>query len=219
MKANPNNSLKNLECNKQNSRSKILSTCDYVCCAFLAIALSASPYYLTQGYCSLTLALVLSILAVFVTLIFITYLIRKFFSYKRLQKSNFSHVKVCVFVEKLLHCKHPILAIAAIILACWAIPIIFLYPGTCINDTWGQLYQYITFLSHDESNTLHALNDYHPIFDTFAPGSAVYTFFTIISTCAAYILLSTSRVRNLCFTCRSKSSLTLLMNSSVSSSS
>lgn len=168
-----NDNLTKRKCNSSTARAHVLSVCDYVCCAFLALALSTSSYYTKSGSCPLTLALILTSLVVFVALIFATYLIRKFLISKSLHSNRYSRFKVCAFAELLLNCKHPVLAVAALILVCWAIPIIFLYPGTCINDTWNQLHQYITSLADEAPDASGGLNDHHPIFDTLLIGTLI----------------------------------------------
>ena len=162
--------MSNLQQNKHAGKTRVLAVCDYVCCAFLALALSASPYYTSQGDCPLSLALVLTTLFVFVVLISITFCLRKFLASNFWQSEKFSNNRVCNFADRLLNCKHPVLAVAAVILACWAIPLIFLYPGTCINDTWGQLHQYMTFFADGGTNASGEVADHHPIFDTFFIG-------------------------------------------------
>ena len=173
METRMDSNLGGIDSRPENGRAKVLAVCDYVCCAFLALALSASPYYTTTGDCPLSLALVLTTLFVFAVLISITFCLRKFLASKFWQSEKFSNNRVCNCAEKLLNCKHPVLAVAAVILACWAIPLIFLYPGTCINDTWGQLHQYMTFVANGGVNVDGQVTDHHPIFDTFLMGTLI----------------------------------------------
>ena len=173
MKTRMDSNLSGIDSSLENGRSKVLAACDYVCCAFLALALSASPYYTTQGDCPFSLALVLTTLSVFAVLIFITYCLRKFLVSKFWQLEKFSNNRVCNFANRLLNCKHPVLAVASVILACWAIPLIFLYPGTCINDTWNQLHQYMQFFADGGTNASWEVSNHHPIFDTFLMGTLI----------------------------------------------
>ena len=109
MKMHDNDNLE--KSNLQGVNPKVLAVCDYVCCAFLALTLSASPYYTTQGDCPFSLALVLTTLFVFAALISVTFCLRKIFASKLWQGEKFPNNKVCNFVEKLLNCKHPVLAV------------------------------------------------------------------------------------------------------------
>lgn len=55
-------------------------------------------------------------------------------------------------------------------------PIIFaLYPGTLINDTWGQLSEYIRY--YNIGGTYYGrLSDHHPFVDTLIMGSIITPF-------------------------------------------
>lgn len=64
--------------------------------------------------------------------------------------------------------------VACIILFCWLPVLIVLYPGTLINDTWGQLSQFIRWTETGGAKGI--LYDYHPIFDTFFIGVLIVPF-------------------------------------------
>ena len=170
MKTTKNKNWSKLQHNNRIGNSRVLAVCDYVCCAFLSLALSASSYYTTYGDCPLSVAFVLTALLVFAVLILITFCLRKFLTSKVWQSKKFSNNRISNFANRLLNCKHPVLAVASVILVCWALPLIFLYPGTCINDTWNQLHQYMTFFSNGGMNVDGQITDHHPIFDTFFIG-------------------------------------------------
>ena len=51
----------------------------------------------------------------------------------------------------------------------WLPLLMALYPGTLINDTWGQLQQFIISIKMGDI-TQNILTDQHPIFDTLFMG-------------------------------------------------
>ncbi len=62
--------------------------------------------------------------------------------------------------EKLFSHPQRLFLLSVIMLVCWASTLLCLYPGTLINDTWGEMQD---FLMYPESHTLYA---HHPVFDT-----------------------------------------------------
>ena len=64
-----------------------------------------------------------------------------------------------------------IFIVACLIFICWLPALWFLYPGTLINDTWGELIQFIKFTAGDP-----VLSDHHPVFDTFLLGAMIVPF-------------------------------------------
>ncbi len=146
---------------------KILSLIDFPVAAILAVAFSAAPSYIEDGNCKITLGLVLTTLVTFCIFILATYLIRRFLKSYDWDNTS-SRLKGIRIFEHIMTKKHSTLIIALIICAAWAIPLFFLYPGTFINDTWGQLVEYISYFQGE-----HILTDHHPLFDTFFMGICI----------------------------------------------
>ncbi|MBQ9029342.1 hypothetical protein IJ114_01065 [Candidatus Saccharibacteria bacterium] len=66
--------------------------------------------------------------------------------------------KLSAFIFK---SKHSTIILAMIIFLCWLPALIMLYPGTMVNDSWGQLNQVMNL--RDNSWTISA---HHPVFDS-----------------------------------------------------
>lgn len=64
-------------------------------------------------------------------------------------------------IDKIMGNKKRLFIIAIIIFICWLPVLTMLYPGTCINDTWGQLTSVIKLKNGQWSMSAH-----HPVFDT-----------------------------------------------------
>lgn len=64
-------------------------------------------------------------------------------------------------IDKIMENKKRLFIIAIIIFICWLPVLTMLYPGTCINDTWGQLTSVIKLKNGQWSMSAH-----HPVFDT-----------------------------------------------------
>ena len=160
-------------CKRQPAETgKALAPIDYVCCAFLGLAITAAPQYINKSLCEFNLLFFLTALATFACLLSVTFALRKFLQSMRWNAKLKPTNKLNQAFSKLFNCKHPVLAVAGIILAFWAIPLIFLYPGTVINDTWGQFCQFMKFMSNP-FEAEGVLWDHHPIFDTFFMGAII----------------------------------------------
>lgn len=143
---------------------KILTSFEVVVILFLALAFTAAPYYIQQGYCHVTLGFLFSSFSLAMVLLAVAYAVRKFLSEHDWDKKESTCQWFAVWKQLLLG-NHATLGIAVIIFAAWLIPLCFLYPGTFINDTWGELQQFIKF-----TNGMRGMSDHHPIFDTFVMG-------------------------------------------------
>lgn len=141
--------------------TKILSFVDVAITAVLALAFTASPYYISSGNCKITMGYVLTALITFIVFLTLTYIIRRFLNNYEWNNKKPS-LKIIAAFEQILSQKNATLIIALIICAAWILPLCFLYPGTFINDTWGELQQFISY-SKGEA----AFSDHHPIFDTW----------------------------------------------------
>ena len=145
-------------------KKNILALIDYIFCAILSFAITAAPYYINEGTCKFSLGYIMSVIVSFLLLIGVTYAIRYYLNNKLWPNAD-KTTKVSTYLDTLYRKKYAILYITIIILAAWIIPLVFLYPGTIINDTWGQLQQFISYM--DSNGTL---SDHHPIFDTMVMG-------------------------------------------------
>lgn len=147
-------------------RIKVLARIDYFLCMVLALAFTAAPYYMINGDCSITLSFCMSTMTLFIIFITATWLIRRCLNKANFERKN-KRILLCYF-EKLMDNQYNIFLIAGIIFVCWIPTLVFLYPGTLINDTWGQLQQFMNFI---EGNG--GLRDHHPIFDTLLMGTLI----------------------------------------------
>lgn len=142
--------------------TKTLSFVDYVITAVLALAFTAAPYYMNSKggeNCDFTFGYVLSSLVTFTIFLILTYLLRNFLDkYDWNRKNTF---KVASGLEQILSRQNATLIVAILICLAWIIPLCFLYPGTLINDTWGELQQFIRY-----STRKIPFSDHNPIFDT-----------------------------------------------------
>ena len=151
---------------------KTLAPIDYIFCALLALAITAAPQYLSKSVCDFNLTYFLTALAAFAALTAAVFVIRRLLLSMRWNVRLAPTSKLNQVLNKLFNCKHPIIAIAGIILAFWAVPIILLYPGTVINDTWQQFWQFMKYMSNP-FDAEGVLWDHHPIFDTFFMGAII----------------------------------------------
>ena len=94
----------------------------------------------------------------------------KLLLYYKNEITNCSSIKsVCDF---LFESKYNLLKTGLLIFVCWLPVLIALYPGTFINDTWGQLEQFMSFIDGGQLHR-HVLSDHHPFFDTLFMGSFI----------------------------------------------
>lgn len=149
------------------NKSNFLTKIDYFFCIVLALAFTSAPYYMNTGECHITLGYCLSTLILYIIFLYIVQVSRKY-----LNKFNIKDTPTSCFIghymENILNNKHSVLLLTLSIFICWIIPLLFLYPGTFINDTWGELQQYISFTQ------MHGvLQDHHPVFDTLILGTLI----------------------------------------------
>ncbi|RHO37634.1 hypothetical protein DW181_09535 [Clostridium sp. AM16-23] len=137
---------------------------DYFFCLILAFAFTSAPFYMNTGECAITLTFVLSSVSLYAIFLYITNYIRRYLTMENIGFEEFS-VDESHLIKKIFDSPKSILLITTLILVSWCIPLIFLYPGTFINDTWGELQQYISFTQQGG-----VLQDHHPIFDTVILG-------------------------------------------------
>ncbi len=145
-----------------------ISKIDIFLCMVLAYAFSASPYYIRTGFCPLNLEFCISVFFMFIGFMGLNIasraIIYGYFSICPMRrKLSFSRR-----IEDFLNGRFAVYKITCIILLCWFPVLIALYPGTFINDTWGQLSQFIRWT--DSGGARGILFDHHPVFDTLFIG-------------------------------------------------
>lgn len=142
------------------NKKHILSVMDYLLCLILSAEFAIAPSYISTGTCKYGLAFAMNLVLLFCIFVALVFIVRFILS---------SNVQISVdrisFITKILDYKRSILIMAAIMLVVWLPTLLMLYPGTLINDTWGQLGQYVAFTTGQ--GTLH---DHHPVFDTIVMG-------------------------------------------------
>ena len=145
------------------SEKEVLSVPDYILCAVTAFSFTAATDYIETGSFTPSVGYVLAALVLFAILLCVTWLLRR--SLLKLNAVPGSEHGIFRFFAKVMQNRFHILIIAAFIILCWIPILLLLYPGTFINDTWGQLIQFIKF-SRGEGG----LSDHNPLFTTFLMG-------------------------------------------------
>lgn len=150
---------------------------DYVMCLILALGLTLAPYYINTGNCAFSFTFFITVCIVFTVLVIITMLIRKILiKNSKIEKYDNSSL---LLWKQILDNKYAVFWITLIILICWSPIIISLYPGTLINDTWGQLSEYIRYYNIGGIYN-GELSDHHPFFDTLIMGAIITPFGEIL---------------------------------------
>ena len=148
-------------------KKSVLALSDFAVCLMLALAFTAAPYYIKDGYCKLTVGYFFTVFVFYAVLLSSAYLIRRFLQAGRWDAAD----KISPLMargEKLINTRYATIKISLIILAFWIVPLVFLYPGTLINDTWYQLQQFMEY-----RNGVDVLKDHNPIFDTVVMGQLI----------------------------------------------
>lgn len=152
---------------------KVNSISDYIVCLILALGLAAAPYYINTGSCTLSLTYFVTVIIVFLTLLIISTVIRNLLV--RDAKSRRYNSQYLTRWNRLLDNKYAVIWLMLIILLLWSPVIISLYPGTLINDTWGQLSEYIQYFNIGGIYN-GRLSDHHPFIDTLIMGTMITPF-------------------------------------------
>lgn len=152
---------------------KVNSIADYIVCLILALGIVASPYYINTGSCTPSFAYFITVIIVFFALLAITTLVRMLM----IRGANFkrSNRQKLIIWNNILQSKYDIIWLTLIILLMWTPIIIALYPGTLINDTWGQLSEYIQYYNIGGIYN-GKLSDHHPFIDTLIMGGIITPF-------------------------------------------
>ncbi len=147
--------------------TKCLIKNDYILCAILAIAFATAPYFMGSGACPISLAYCLSAVFTFLALLLFAGFTRTMMNRAA---TDLNADGTPGFVERAMSTRHHVLRIALFIILIWLPVLVLLYPGTLINDTWGELNQYIVFSDYGLTKYL---SDHHPLFDTMLMGLAI----------------------------------------------
>ena len=187
-----------------------ISLWDIIISGLLAIMFTVSPMFINTGRCSFTVRE--AGMAAFYFTLFIAgaALIRLFlikFQYK------------FIFFEPILNHKHALIILTGIMFLLWLTILIILYPGTVINDTWGQLSQFVYTFYSDNKIHLEYLGDHHPVLTTFIMGQIIIPLANMVSNLQVamfiYVILQailTVNGRKRAFLTASYFSVTILTN-------
>lgn len=149
-----------------NSTPRKLSILDYILCIIPAFAFTAATDYIETGSFTPSVGYVIASLVLFVILLGITFLLRRTLS--RVRPEPEEAAGIFKIFSRLMQSRFHILIVTLIIFICWIPALFFLYPGTLINDTWGELIQFIKF-----TNGESGMDNHHPLFDTFLMGALI----------------------------------------------
>ena len=151
------------------TNNHVLAFSDYLFCALLAPALTASSDYIQTGSFTPAVGYFAAAFVLFAALLLAAYILRTFLS--GLPNASVPERRIFRLVRRVMESRFHVLIIALLIFVCWLPALWFLYPRTCINDTWGQLIQFIRFRGGEP-----VLSDHHPVFDTFLLGYMIVPF-------------------------------------------
>lgn len=156
---------------------RVNSVADYVICLVLALGLVAAPYYIATGSCAFSFTYFITVSIIWIALLAVALLVRSLLIRdSAIKEHDNDHL---ILWKKVLNHKYAVVWITLIILICWSPIIISLYPGTLINDTWGQLNEYMGYFNIGGANHLQ-LSDHHPFFDTLVMGTIITPFGEIL---------------------------------------
>lgn len=136
--------------------SKNISLIDIIFILIFSICFTLSDDLINDRKLLFSLNLLCKYIGFVLLFILITIAFRLILS--KLPKSKKRNNKI---VDKIMKNKKRIFIIASIIFICWLPILAMLYPGTCINDTWGQLRSVISLRNGQWNMSAH-----HPVFDT-----------------------------------------------------
>lgn len=145
-----------------------LSLVDIIACGFLSFAVPlANDYALNQSVVFdglLVLRIMASFLLFALSVVVARVMISKLANRRKVHKKS----KFCKLLEKLFGSKYSVLLMAVVIMVCWLPALMMLYPGTMINDSWGQLEQVLSL-----QRGTWVVSAHHPVFDTFLMSSII----------------------------------------------
>ena len=148
-----------------------LSLIDIFACGFLSLAVPLANDYVLNHSLTFSVLLVLRMMASFLLFSLSVVAIRAMITKLANRRKVYKKSKFCKLLEKLFNSKYSVLLMAAVILMCWMPALVMLYPGTMINDSWGQLEQVLSLQRGSWVVSAH-----HPVFDTFFMSSIIIPF-------------------------------------------
>lgn len=136
--------------------SENISLLDIIFILIVSICFTLSNDLINDRHLSFSLNLLGKYIGFVLLFTVMTFVFRLILS--KLSKRNDYNNKI---IDKIMRNKKRLFIIAIIIFICWLPVLTMLYPGTCINDTWGQLTSVIKLKNGQWSMSAH-----HPVFDT-----------------------------------------------------
>ena len=150
---------------KVGAENRIFTLWDFAVCFFLAIRFSASSFYIETGYCAFTWSFAALTAMHFCFFLLLDYAGKRLlYRYARREDRGLPGRGLSGKYGALLEGPRGLLFTWAVLFLCWLPTLVVLYPGTLINDTWGQLSFYNRFLEG------HPLQDNSPALLTLIYG-------------------------------------------------
>ena len=81
--------------------------------------------------------------------------------------------KILTAFDNLVNRKNSLGILTLLMFLFWLPTLIILYPGTAINDTWGQLTQYLYAFYSGNTIQFEYIGDHHPVITTFIMGQII----------------------------------------------
>lgn len=81
--------------------------------------------------------------------------------------------KILTAFDNLVNRKNSFGILTLLMFLFWLPTLIILYPGTAINDTWGQLTQYLYAFYSGNTIQFEYIGDHHPVITTFIMGQII----------------------------------------------
>ncbi len=149
----------------------LIQKIDVFLCAFLALAFTSSSRYIKSGDCEIDGVYLLASFAFFISLLGINMVIRRGIAFYFESNLETPPCLAC-FCKRFFDSKNAVFKTALLIFLFWLPVLLLLYPGTFINDTWGELQQFMAFTDGGHLHR-HTLGDHHPFFDTLFMGAII----------------------------------------------
>ena len=147
-----------------NRKHVYMSAWDLIFSLIMAFMFTVAPHYIADGSFAFS-GSIISHTLIYCAAFLVGFVVLRYL----LAKLDFE----IGFFRKILDHKHSLLILALLMFLIWLPVLIILYPGTVINDTWGQLSQFVyTFYSGDKIH-FDYLGDHHPVLTTFVMGQLI----------------------------------------------
>lgn len=149
-----------------------LTKLDVFISAFLSFTFTAAPQYISSGSFRFSGRAVVEFVLYMIILLFLAAGGRRLLL---MGGGEGSRGRILAFAENLLSRRMAVILIALLMFLFWLPVLIALYPGTAINDTWNQLYQFVYAFYSGRSGgiggiQLRYLGDHHPVAATLIMG-------------------------------------------------